>query len=84
MRLPRGTIKRIHVNQHVIRSNIKGGEDEPAMTVQTSKGVYRGREVRILGTSKLVQCCGKALSCGARVWIETRAAVQVINRKSAA
>lgn len=79
MRLRAGTIKRIHVNQQVIARCRRDGTDAPTLTVQTSRGPFPARRVRILGASELVQSLRKPLSCGARVWIETRAAVEVVS-----
>lgn len=71
----RNLIKRIHVNQAEIRKNRKDGGDRPTLTIQTSSGPIRSRRVVIKGRSELVQS-QKPLSCGARVWIETRAEVE--------
>jgi len=70
-------LKRIHVNQHVIRRNTKTGEREPPVTVKTSRANYRAESVRIEGVSDVIYSPDRALSCGARVWIETRAPVVV-------
>jgi hypothetical protein len=70
-------IKRIHVNQHVIRRNTKTGELEPPLTVKTSRGNIVGHRVAIEGASELVYMPDKPLSCGARVWVETHAPVVV-------
>ena len=68
----------IHVNQHVIRSNLKHGKNDPVLTVK-SKGKNRyAHEVVINGPSKVVHSPDKPLSCGARVWIETLADVELI------
>lgn len=77
MKIRKGLIKRIHVDQQVIRRCRTNGTDEPALTVQTSAGPIKARRVRILGPSELVQRLDHPLSCGARVWIETRAEVEV-------
>jgi hypothetical protein len=66
-------IKRIHINQHVIRSNKKNNKDDPVITVKTSKENYYAEEVVIKGDSKVVYSPDKPLSCGAKVWIETKA-----------
>lgn len=76
MRLRGGTIKRLHVNQHVIKANAKGGDDPP-LTVKTTGRNYKAREVRIDGPSTLVYRPDKPLDCGARVWIETTAPLEV-------
>jgi hypothetical protein len=75
--MPAGTLKRIHVNQHIIRSNIKTKRDEPAATVQWKGKSYTGSKISIRGGSVVVQRMDKPLSCGARIWIETRAEVEV-------
>jgi len=68
-------LKRIHVNQHNIRSNKTQGTSLPVMSVKTYKDNFTGKEVAILGPSKLVYSPDKPLSCGARVWIQTHAPV---------
>lgn len=68
--LPAGTIKRIHVDKHVLASNRKHGIDNPAWTIQTSKGSIKCRYWNVVAA-----CSGKQgakpLSCGARMYIET-------------
>jgi hypothetical protein len=73
--LPEGTIKRLHVRQDIIRANRKDGADTPALNIQTSKGSIQARTIEIHGPSTLMQSFEKPLACGARVWIETRAAL---------
>lgn len=68
----------IHVNQHNIKANAKNGTNEPVLTVKTYKSNTYAHEVRILGESKVVYSPDDPLSCGARVWIETRAEVEVV------
>lgn len=70
-----GLLKRIHVDQHRIRANTKDGTNLPVVTVQARGGPYKGHCVDIHGKSMVVY--GDPLSCGARVWVETRAAVTV-------
>ncbi len=70
--------KRIHINQHKIRSNKKHNTNEPVITVKTYKSNEYGHDVQILGESRVVYSPNKPLPCGARVWIETEAPV-VIN-----
>ena len=67
--------KRIHINQHKIRSNKKHNLNEPVITVKTSKSNDYAHEVRVHGPSKVVYSPDKPLSCGAKVWIETDAEV---------
>ena len=70
-------IKRIHVDQHVIKRNAKHGTDDPPISVKTYKNNHKCREVSIEGPSTLVYRPDKPLSCGARLWIETEADVIV-------
>ena len=69
-------MKRIHVNMHKVRANKKHGTNEPVLTIKEGRTNTYCHEVDILGPSKLVYRPDKPLSCGARVWIETTAAVR--------
>ena len=53
---------KIHINQHVIRSNAKTGEREPVITAKTYKENRYGHEVHIKGDSKVVYSPDKPLS----------------------
>jgi hypothetical protein len=68
----------IHVNQHVIRANAKTGAQDPVLTVKTYKANVYAHEVEIHGPSRIVYSPDKPLSCGARVWIETQAEVEIV------
>ena len=72
-------LKRIHVNQHKIRHNTKTGDRQPVLTVKTYKSNTYGHEVVIDGPCRVVYRPDKPLPCGARVWIETEAGVQIID-----
>lgn len=74
--IPAGTIKRIHVSQVNLRANRKDNGTRPLFTIQTSKGPLYANHVEIKGKTALVDSTHKPLKCGARVWIETRAAVE--------
>ncbi|CAB4125720.1 hypothetical protein UFOVP58_209 [uncultured Caudovirales phage] len=69
---------RIHVNQHVVKSNSKTGANEPVLTVKSYKSNIYAHEVLIHGESKVVYSPDKPLSCGAKVWIETEAEVEIL------
>lgn len=69
----------IHVNQHVIRANIKKDEREPVLTVKTYKSNTYAHEVNITGPAKVIYSPDKPLSCGARVWIETEEPVEIVS-----
>jgi len=68
-------LKRIHVNQHVIRRNQLHGAVDPPLTVKTYRENTKCFAVEILGPSRVVYSPEKPLPCGARVWIETEAEV---------
>ena len=70
-------IKRIHINQHIIRKNKKTGEQNPVIAVRSSAGVEYAHRVEIQGPSTVIYSPDKPLSCGARVWIETEAEVKI-------
>ena len=72
--------KRIHVNQHKIRSNQKTGNREAVLTVKTYKSNDYCHEAIIDGPCRVVYSPDKPLSCGARVWIETDAEVVCVER----
>jgi len=70
-------IARIHVNQHVIKANAKSGERNPVFTIkQGGKNTYATR-VKVVGEMELVYSPDKPLSCGAKVWIETRGDIEL-------
>ena len=70
-----GLLKRIHVDQHAIRRNQRHGSADPPISVKTYRENFKCRTVRIDGPSELVYRPERPLSCGARLWIETRARV---------
>ncbi len=72
--------KRIHVNQHKIRSNQKTGDRKAVLTVKTYKSNDYCHEAIINGPCKVIYSPDKPLSCGARVWIETDADVVCVER----
>ena len=70
-------IARIHVNQHVIKANAKSGDRNPVFTIkQGGKNTYATR-VKVVGEIELVYSPDKPLSCGAKVWIETRGDIEL-------
>ena len=68
------TIKRIHVDMHAIRANIRGAK-LPVITVQNRGKSIKGDHVKIHGPSEVIY--GKPLSCGARCYVETREKVTI-------
>jgi hypothetical protein len=73
--LAAGTVKRIHVRRDRVAKLAKGC-DLPVLVVQTSKGPYYGREVSF-GQGAVLTQKRKQLSCGARVYVETRGEVTI-------
>lgn len=75
-------VTRVHVNQHVIRSNTKTGEREPVLTVKRGRRNDYGHEAVIVDddgreVARIVYRPDAPLSCGARVWVETDLDVEV-------
>ena len=62
---------KIHINQHVIKSNHKTGKRDPVITCKTYKENNYYTEVEILGPCKVIYRPDNPLPCGAKVWIET-------------
>ena len=73
-RLRVGLIKRIHVDQHRIKAR-----DPRPLTVQTSRGSVKAARIVVNGPSEIVYRPEHPLNCGARVWIETHAAVDLFD-----
>ncbi len=71
-----GTIKRLHVDKRVIGSNRKHGTNHPPITVQTSAGPIKAMRISVKGPSEFIYDSAIPLSCGARLWIETTAALE--------
>jgi len=69
-------IARIHVNQHVIKANAKNGENNPIFTIKQGGSNTYAHNVKVKGEMELVYSPDKPLSCGAKVWIETRGDIQ--------
>jgi hypothetical protein len=68
-------LKRIHVNQHIIRANRRHGLNDAPITVKTYQANIRAHRVAIDGPSEVVYSPATPLPCGARLWIETRAPI---------
>ena len=71
-------VKRVHINQHVIRRNGKTGGREPVITLKEGKSNTYAKGVKILGPSEIIYSPDKPLSCGAKVWVETSSEVELI------
>jgi len=82
--MARPKVKRIHVNQHNVRSNKTKGTDLPVITIKEGKTNTYCNEVEILGPSKVIYGghgvdAKPLLSCGARVVIETTSDINIIS-----
>ena len=68
----------------MIKKNNKTGNREPVLTCKTYKSNDYGHEVVIFDengkeAARVVYRPDKPLSCGARVWIETKNEIQVLD-----
>lgn len=70
-------LKKIHVNKNVIMHNSKYGSNLPPCRVQQGIKSRYCREVNINGPSTMVYRPDDPLSCGAKLWIETEADVEL-------
>ena len=75
-------VKKIHINQHNIRSNKTKDTDLPVITIKIGSKNYYCNEIEIMGPSK-VSYCGNGdqkplINCGARVVIETLSEIKIV------
>ncbi len=75
--------KKIHINQHNIRSNKTKDTDLPVITIKVGSKNYYCNEIVIYGPST-VKYCGSGnqkplINCGARVVMETNSKIEIIN-----
>jgi hypothetical protein len=71
-------ITRIHVNQHIIKSNRQTGDRQPVITIKSRVGNRYAHSVKINGPAAVIYSPDKPLPCGATVWIETESEVEVV------
>jgi hypothetical protein len=74
-------MKIIHINRNVIQRNAKHGNQEPVVRVEENNVVTYCMEVDIKGPSRMVYRPDKPRPCGAKLWIETDAEVEMIGVK---
>lgn len=77
-----GKIKKIHINQHNIRSNKTKETDLPVITIKIGSKNYYCNQIEIMGPSK-ISYCGSGdqkplINCGARVIMETTSEVKIL------
>lgn len=75
--LHKGYIKRIHVNQHVIKANKKNGTNDPVLTIKTTKNNIKANHIMIGENVRLCYAPESPLACGATIWIETTEQVSI-------
>lgn len=71
--------KFIHINRNVIQSNAKNNTRHPVCRIQDDLGVRYSMRVKILGPSEMIYDPDHPLKCGAKLWIETDAEVELID-----
>jgi len=82
--LQQGYIKRIHVNQHVIKANKKTGANDSVLTIKTTKDNVKANHIMIGDNVRLCYAPDSPLACGATIWIETteKISIQTSNMES--
>ena len=77
-------LKFIHVNQHIIKSNLKNGENKPVFTIKVGRS---GKPIRAYSVSTIKSCLFSyggnekpLLPCGARVVASTYGAITIENK----
>ena len=75
--LNKGYIKRIHVNQHVIKTNKKTGSNDPVLTIKTTKKNVKANHIMIGDNVRLCYAPESPLACGATIWIETTEQINI-------
>lgn len=68
----------IHVNQAIIKRNLKEGRNDPCLIVRDYKSSKNCYEVEVKGTLKVIHNQENPLDCGARCWIETFDDVEIL------
>lgn len=71
IQLNKGYIKRIHVNQHIIKANKKTGANDPVLTIKTTSDNIKANHIMIGDNVRLCYAPESPLACGATIWIET-------------
>ena len=76
-RLHKGYVKRIHVNQHVIKANKKNGTKDPVLTIKTTGDNIKANHIMIGENVRVCYSPESPLACGATIWIETTEQVSI-------
>jgi hypothetical protein len=75
--LNKGYIKRIHVNQHIIKANRKKGSNDPVLTIKTTSDNVKANHIMIGDNVRLCYAPESPLACGATIWIETTEQINI-------
>lgn len=70
-------MKIIHINRNIIQQNAKHGKQDPVVRVEENGVVTYCMEVEIKGPSRMVYRPDKPRKCGAKLWIETDAELEL-------
>ena len=66
-RLHKGYIKRIHVNQHIIKANKKNNLNDQVLTIKTSSDNIKANHIMIGDNVRLCYAPESPLACGATI-----------------
>lgn len=69
--------KLIHINRNIIQYNAKHGTNLPVCRVQVGDKALYGMAVDIKGPSRMVYNPDDPLKCGAKLWVETEAEIEI-------
>ena len=75
--LNKGYIKRIHVNQHIIKANRKKGTKDAVLTIKTTSDNIKANHIMIGDNVRLCYAPQSPLACGATIWIETTEEINI-------
>lgn len=68
----------IHINRNIIQQNAKHNQENPVCRVEQDGKVVYCMEVDIKGPSRMIYRPSNPRPCGAKLWIETDAEVELI------
>ncbi len=77
IQLNKGYIKRIHVNQHIIKANRKNGTKDAVLTIKTTSDNIKANHIMIGDNVRLCYAPESPLACGATIWIETTEEINI-------
>ena len=75
--LNKGYIKRVHVNQHIIKANRKNGKTDAVLTIKTTSDNIKANHIMIGDNVRLCYAPQSPLACGATIWIETTEEINI-------